>query len=97
MLCSGVSLDEDPYDYVIRKSAEMEMTVQPSGMGSIITPDDELDANLLLFANSLSFGDIPGNAHVVEEIFICMTTSVFLYYSMYLLALCLSLHIIINS
>ena len=61
MVCSGVGMDEDPYDYVIRKSAEMEMTVQPSYFGTTNSNDDELDANLLSFANSLTFGDIPGN------------------------------------
>jgi hypothetical protein len=63
MVCSGLSLgvDEDPYDFVMRRSAEIVVTITPTCAG----PDPRIEeeafiADMKAYADSLSFGEMPG-------------------------------------
>ena len=63
MVCSGMAVglgDEDPYDYVMRRSDQISVTINPCCGTGIDTDiqDDALFADLNAYANSLSFGDV---------------------------------------
>lgn len=63
MICSGMDVglgDEDPYDYVMRRSDQIEVTINPCcGIGmNYDVIDDAVFADLNAYANSLTFGDV---------------------------------------
>ena len=63
MVCSGLSMgvDEDPYDYVMRRSAEIVVTINPTCAGPDPRVEEEaLIADMKAYADSLSFGGMPG-------------------------------------
>ena len=63
MICSGMAEglgDEDPYDYVMRRSDQIEVRINPccgTGVDHDLL-DDMFIADLNAYANTLSFGDI---------------------------------------